>query len=502
MSRWQSHIFTNMLLKNPGAQIVYIALAYTTLVSLSIINKQPWFDEGGYANPAYNLLKFGHLGMPILYSQLEVWPRSDYQTYHTSPLSFVFQAGWYALFDFGLYQMRALSAVFGLLLIFSTYFITRAIIKNHFISLIAALIVSTDYNIIIWASDGRMDMMCSGLGFSAIAVYLTLRKNRLNLAIILSQFLIVLSGLTHPAGILYAFSVWVLIFSCDAKKLNFIHLLALVPYVAGGLGWGLYIIQDLEAFKNQFLGNYGQNARHNLFLSQPFLELKRYLSPAFGLGDESTKLSTLKVIQLVAYWGAFILMLSWKRLRVENNSSILLVLLILHILLMAILLSGTHLSYLVHVIPLYAIILATVLCHLYKKHSYLKTISIFALGLLICLQSLGTITKYSIKNSAQSHYNDTVVFVNNIRKPSDLIVASSEFGFPFGFEGEVIDDYYLGTKGEFFGDIVILNDVYRKLYDYLSQSEPTELKNIMSFLNEKYFHINKIGKYDIYISKK
>lgn len=502
MNLRSNHKFTNILIKCPGTQLVYLALVYTALVSLSIINKQPWFDEGGYANPAYNLLNFGHLGMPILYSQLEIWPKFDYLTFHTPPLSFVFQAGWYALFDFGIYQMRALSAVFGLLLIFSTFFITRAIIKNNFVSFIAAMIVSTDYNIIIWASDGRMDIMCSSLGFTAIAVYLTLRKNHLNLAIISSQFLIVLSGLTHPAGILYIFSVWVLIFLHDAKNLRAFHLFALVPYVAGGLGWGLYVIQDTEAFKNQFLGNYGGNTRHNLFLSQPFFELKRYLSPAFGLGEESSKLSSLKVIQLVAYWGALVLTLFWKRLRLESNSSTLLVLIILHIMLMAILLSGTHLSYLVHIIPLYAIVLANVLWYFFKKTNYLKTITIFILGLLICLQSLGTITKYSIKNSPKSDYNNTVVFVNNIRKTDDLVVASSEFGFGFGFEGEVIDDYYLGTKGGFFGDIVIVGNSYKKLYDYLSESKPTEHKNIMTFLDEKYFHINKIGKYDIYISNR
>ena len=169
---------------------------------------------------------------------------------------------------------------------------------------------------------------------------------------------------------------------------------------------------------------------------------------------------------------------------------------------MAILLSGTHLSYLVHIIPLYAIVLANVLWYFFKKTNYLKTITIFILGLLICLQSLGTITKYSIKNSPKSDYNNTVVFVNNIRKTDDLVVASSEFGFGFGFEGEVIDDYYLGTKGGFFGDIVIVGNSYKKLYDYLSESKPTEHKNIMTFLDEKYFHINKIGKYDIYISNR
>ncbi|MBT5941718.1 MAG: hypothetical protein HOG95_17445, partial [Rhodospirillaceae bacterium] len=93
------HTISRMLPRSPVVHVALVCFVYAIVVAAAISEKQPWFDEGGYANPAYNLLNYGHLGMPILYSQLEVWPGMDYYTYHMPPLSFVLQAGWFALFD-------------------------------------------------------------------------------------------------------------------------------------------------------------------------------------------------------------------------------------------------------------------------------------------------------------------------------------------------------------------------------------------------------------------
>ena len=476
-------------------------LIYGALIAVIIINKAPWFDEGGYANIGYNLFNHGHLGTSILSSQLEDWPKANYYTFSTTPFSFVLQAGWYHLFDFGLIQLRSLSALFGLILILSIYIITKNIFQNSWVAIIVSLLVASDYNMITWATDGRMDIISAGFGFFGLAVYITMREIRLSWSLFLSQLLIVLSGLCHPAGVIYFLGLWVLVIFFDRKQLGIRHIIySVLPYIFGLLGWGSYIIQDFEAFNTQFLGNYG--TRHTSIISQPFYEFTRYFSAAFGFGSQMGDLAKFKIIPLIIYWGCFFLVLVWPRLRNESKSTPILILLVTTILTMAIILTGNHLGYLAHVIPLYAAITGAVLWVMLRKRSVFRLASIIILISLISIQGGGTVAKYSLGYEDGKNYDRTVAFLSQIRTSNDLIIASSEFGFSFGFEGEVIDDHNLGTRGGAKADIIVINDSYKKAYNDISATNPQKVKQILNFLKNQYSLVNNIGNYEIYVSKK
>src|SRR5688500_11446511 len=117
-------------------------------------------------------------------------------------------------------------------------------------------LLSCDYIFIVCASSGRMDMMSAALGFAGFATYLWLRERSLVWAILVSQSLIIMSGLTHPMGLLPFFGLLFLSLYFDRKRIGFKHvLIALTPYVIFGAAWLSYVLQDRSSFVSQFFGN-------------------------------------------------------------------------------------------------------------------------------------------------------------------------------------------------------------------------------------------------------
>jgi uncharacterized membrane protein len=83
-----------------------------------------------------------------------------------------------------------------------------------------------------------------------------LRERSLIWAILASQSLIVMSGLTHPMGLLPFFGLLCLSLYFDRKSIGFKHvLIALTPYVIFGAAWLSYVLQDPSSFVSQFFGN-------------------------------------------------------------------------------------------------------------------------------------------------------------------------------------------------------------------------------------------------------
>jgi 4-amino-4-deoxy-L-arabinose transferase-like glycosyltransferase len=495
-----SKIPARLSAQSPVLHVALICLVYAIIVAATIAEKQPWFDEGGYANPAYNLLNHGRLGMPIVFSQREAWPSVDYYTYHMPPLNFLFQAGWYGLFGVGIFQMRALSAVFGLVLVISLYLFARRITANHWVGLLAALIVATDYNITRWAGDGRMDLMSAAFGFAAAAAFVNLRERGFGLAIFVSQVLVVASGLTHPAGILHLVGVLALILFYDRRRVGLRHvLLGVLPYVAGLVGWGAYIIQDIDAFRTQFFGNYAGRGDRVIFM--PLAELGRYISPAFGLGENVDGVARLKLLQLIAYWGAALAFLALPRVRAESRAGPIFMLLIIALAGMAILLSGSGLSYLVHIVPLYGAMLAAVIWVAMRKPGVVRWAAVLVVAGLVAIQAGGPVAKYFLHNSYRTGFAPTVERIAELRRPGDVIIASSEFGFAFGFEGEVVDDFNLGTRDDFIGDIVVIGSDYDKVYNDMKLAEPERYERIVERLNGLYDQVFDGTEYDVYVLK-
>ena len=229
---------------------------FTILAISSSITYRPEVDEGMFASPAMNLATEGHLGTTILDTSGTKLTRIEQRTYWVMPLFLLNAAAFFKVFGASLFTFRLVSTFWGLVLLISWYVVVLKLSKSKSTALLAMTLIAFSYLVIVTASMARMDIMSASLGFAGISAFLALRERSLTLAIIVSQTLVVLSGLTHSNGILAFAGLIFLTIYFDYSSLRPKHILfAAVPYIIGGLGFGLWVLQDPTAFRDQFLDN-------------------------------------------------------------------------------------------------------------------------------------------------------------------------------------------------------------------------------------------------------
>lgn len=141
--------------------------ACVTFLSLAIaysFTRQPWWDEGVFADPALNFRNFGHLGSTVLdpYGYHD-WPGVHQYTYWQFPAYLVALGVWLRYVPVSIFWIRLFSVLWGCVYIFCWFVLTRYVSRNENLALFIASVVALDYSLLSAASDGRMDMMCVSL---------------------------------------------------------------------------------------------------------------------------------------------------------------------------------------------------------------------------------------------------------------------------------------------------------------------------------------------------
>ena len=297
-------------------------LIFLTVAIGSSLTHRPQIDEGMFASPAYNLAFNGHFGTTVLELDKSPLTRIDQRTYWVMPLFLLNVSASFKAFGFSLFSMRLVSLLWGLVLLGSVFTIALQISRDRTTAFLALIFAATDYMVLETASSARMDMMSASLGFAAIASYLFLRERNFLLAILASQSLLVLDGLTHPNAILPFLGLMFLTLYLDRRKLSLrVLFIAAVPYLIGAAAFGMWVLQDPPAFKDQFIDNAMMGGRMS-GMSSPLSNIGREFSEryphAFGLGDSSSGHSGpiyLKSLMLLGYAAGVVGMLAIKELR-------------------------------------------------------------------------------------------------------------------------------------------------------------------------------------------
>ena len=432
----------------------------------------------------------------------------DKYTYWIMPLDILAQAGWYKITGFGLFQMRMLSAVWGLLGIVALWFIVYRLSGNRNVALLAASIVALDYTFITGASFGRMDMMCAALNFASFAAYLTLRERHFTAAILVSHSLIVASGLTHPHGVLGLAGLLFLIFYFDRTRVKLRHVaIALIPYVIGALGWGLYIAKSPDLFISQFLGNAtagGQGAGRLDGLIAPWSAFYREVTlrylVAFGMGPHSaghSRLVALKIFILLTYLAGIIGALFTRSIRTHPGYRALLILTAIYFLLQT-LFDGQKLSwYLVHMIPLFAALLAIFVHWLWTNTRVPRWAIALPLVLFMMLQ-LGGMVQRIRQQEYQKSYLPAVNFLKATAGHSSLIMGSSELAFALGFDDNLVDDIRLGYYSGKTPDFIVVEEIYEDAFQGMRIQDEAVYQHITNLIASHYRVIYDHAHYRIY----
>ena len=237
--------------------LAFTIAAFVVLSVASALTKRPWSDEGHLASASYNLATNGSMGTLMLPEENSVgFQGISRHTFWIMPLTMVSQAGWYKLFGFSLFSQRSMSIAYGLLAVLCCFWFLLRLSGNQSVALLGTLIVATDYAVVNQASMRRPDMMCAALGLAGWTCYVKLREKSLNLALLCAHALVTLSGLCHPNGLLYFAGLVVMMLWFDRGRLRLRHLAySALPYLVGGVSYGLYVLKAPADFVAQFSAN-------------------------------------------------------------------------------------------------------------------------------------------------------------------------------------------------------------------------------------------------------
>ncbi len=425
----------------------------------SSLTHRPQIDEGMFASPAYNLVTHGHFGTTVLEKEKSSLTRIDQRTYWVMPMFLLNVSASFKVFGFSLFTMRLVSIFWGLVLLLAIYTIALKLSDDKKVALFALVLAGCDYMVLETASSARMDMMSASLGFSAIAVYLWLRESNLMLAVLASNCLIVIDGLTHPNAILPFVGLLFLTVFFDFRRVNLrLLFVAAAPYLVGGAGFGLWVLQDPQAFKDQFIDNAMMGGRMSGF-SSPMSNIVREFTDryphAFGLGDNSSGHSGpiyLKSLMLIGYAAGILGLLLIKDLRRNKNYIALLILTSIYFVILSIIDGQKQTTYLIHIVPFYLISLAIVLGWFWNKKRVPRLV-VVAITCAVIAVPLGGMALKIRQNTFSNFYIPLIAYLKENMRESDHVMGGSELAFGRGFDSNHIADgrfgFYTGKRPRF-----------------------------------------------------
>lgn len=502
MRDWLSSLFDNRWFYPSvvvGAVVLYLALAVG-----SALTYRPEIDEGYFASPAVNLLTRGSMGSPVIEEAGTRLKNIGQRTYWVLPLHLLAQAGWYKLFGFSLLSMRMLSTFWGLVALLSWFFIMKALSKDRQIALLMLALLSIDYVFIVGASLGRMDLMSAALGFAGFAVYLNLRERNLHWAILLSQCCIVASGLTHPNGILHFTGLLFLTLYFDRRRIRWQHAgIAIIPYLVGGMGWGLYLLQDPSAFVAQFTSNTTTGGRMAGF-KEPWMAVARELSwrygRAFGLGPHSVGHDGpiyLKSIILLAYFIALMGVLFTRSLRKHEGYRALLWMTAIYFVMLAILDGQKETPYLLHILPLHIAMLAIWVRWCWTRRLVPAWIMAACFVVFASIQ-IGGILYRMKQDTYHTLYVPAVSYLKQHAKPSDSITGTPTLGFGLGFNDQLKTDVRLGYVSGKRPEWIVVGDDYESSFKEYQAADPQLYEYTNRLLTDEYTKVYENPAFRIY----
>jgi len=490
---------------SPSKVRLYVATAailvviYAALVIALARTRKPWNDEAMSASAGLTLATKGYLAIPSFDEHDPGMQDIHRRMYYIMPLQMIVMAPWYKIVGFSLFTTRMLAALWAIVYFYALYRLVKLFSGNSAIAWLAVALTAFDYQIISSAAFGRYDTMVAALGFSAYALFMVLRQRRFLLAMLASNACVVAAGLTHPNGLVYFLGLWFLILYYDWRSLRFKHLaIAAVPYLVGGAAWGLYILQDVPAFKAQLFGNTGNRVAlwHPWKAIQNELEY-RWIRP-YGLGAREgggmTAFYKVKAIAILGYLAGVFGCLAIPSLRSRYRAFLMLA--GIHFLYFTFYEGMKFNYYLVHLLPFYLSALAIFAHFLWTNRPALRFAVAAGVAALALVAVGGILMKVRV-NDMRNSYDPAVAFIKQNAGPNDMMFAACSFGFGVGFGPDLVDDaalgYYSGLRPRF----IVMEEIYRDNVDIFRARDPKVYQYYLTLISG-YRPVYDWGDYKIY----
>jgi hypothetical protein len=470
------------------------------------LTRGPWYDEGFLANPSYAWITTGHPGISILDDSGPFLPFNQRMSmrgirehiYAQMPLYVVFLAGWFKVVGFGLVRTRMFTILCGLVALLSWYSVVRKLTMDAGVAVVTFSLIAIDYGYVLRSSEGRMDALSAAFGFGALAVYLALRERNFARAVLLSHTCVAASAFTHPNGGMLAFAgLALLTLYYDRARIRPRHFaIALSPYLVASAGWGIYIAQDVQAFKAQFRLNSIQGGRLETFRS-PWNTVKReilerYLDSLGGVGNWSG-FKKLKVVIPLSYWAGLAGVLCIGELRRRKGYLALLLLTVTYFFVLAFTDGRKSQCYVVHIIPLFAALLAASIVWLWRKGKVYRP-AVAAGVVLLCLIHVGGIFYQARADSYHKSYLPAIRFLKENTRADQAVIGPGVLGFGLRYPPNLTDDFRLGYLSGQRPDWVVVNDWYEGWFRSLKKVEPDAYQFVRTRLDNEFVPVyNEAG---------
>jgi hypothetical protein len=288
----------------------------------------------------------------------------------------------------------------------------------------------------------------------------------------------------------------------DRRRISLRQLaLCTIPYVAGAAVWSLYLLQDPASA----LAQLRNNSYSRVAIFQPLQALKNELvlryGPGFGLTSQHSaghgKYVQLKALPLLAYLVGVAGCLSVRKIREHPGCRILLLITLVHVLYLTFFEGIKFPFYLVHIDPLYAILLGIFAVWLWRAGRVPKWAVAAALSGVAAVEIGGILLRVRI-DTYGAQYAPAVEYVKRHAPADGLILASCDFGFGYGFESNFRDDPLLGyDSGRVPSFIVWDVDAYQDEFDHNAEIKPGAHRYVEKMLRQYEVVFHNVG-YTIY----
>ena len=449
-----------------GTVVVFI------LITLAMARANaPWEDESWFGSTTYTLMNEGRLATTLIEGAGTWRAGTARHFYWEPPLSFVGNSFFCMIAGFSLVAVRAASVSWACLALICIGLLMWKLTGRELIAALAVFLVSVDYFFLQAAADARMDAMCFSLGIAGITAYVLLRERSLRGALVLSHSLVVMSGATHPNGMLWFACLAAAILMYDRNRLTGqLIAWAAMPYAIGAIAWGLFIGADPRDFVTQFIGNVRESSASNALQRSPLTvplngfitEIReRYLGP-YGLLTGVGALNRLKAIALLVYLSSIGVAVSVPSLRSYAPVRLLLRMMLIIFLLFAFVTGNKWSRYLIHLTPLWGMLLAIVIGYLAEQRYSGRPIATALVGVMALLQWSGAL-HHIRQNTYAREYLPTARFIEQNSSQSSFIIGPAGFFWSLWGKRQFVNDLRLGFLSGRRADVIVINDWYRKL---------------------------------------
>ena len=491
--------------------VYLVLLAVTIFMLLSVATMKtvlPQSDEALYANPGYNLAYNGHLGTTICELRGFMPPSMALRTYWQPPAYFFATAAWFRMVGFSIIKVRVLSMLFALVALASWYWLVKRLTGSEAAAAAAVSCIAIDFFFLLSASEGRMDMMCAGLGAASLAAYVLLRARSLPLAAFTSHVFATLSILTHPVGVLYWLGLLFLIFRLDRRKMTIrMWAAAAAPCLAGVSLWAVYILPNPIAFSEQLRGNLGivngtfnePGLSDNPLLRSIELEWRHRYQGPFGLSSGVGGAQRLKSAVLVCYVAAILGCLYLGRTRKMAGLAALAWLAVISAVYLAAGSPSKYYYYLPHFTAFAAACFGAFVAAAWTKGSKAGwAVALIALA-VSGLQIGGSLYRIG-RNEYGKSFLPVTETIKKQSKAGSLVMGPAELWFGLEHDRFTLHDPALGAASGRRPDVFVMNSLYRDLHQRGRAAGPGTYAHVEKLLETSRL-VYEDRNYSVYVPK-